>query len=368
MTERDGGEGPTDLLPQAPASLGIDASPSPEPAVAEPAREIASEIASAVPVTPAHGSATAPGPSVLEIRGLTKKYGSVSALSGLELTVRQGEVYGFLGRNGAGKSTTIRILMGITQKTSGTVALFGEAPGKTDLVRSRQRIGYVAQEQNFYGWMSPLGLARFVRAFFPTWDDAEFKRLSNKLELPLDRAVGTFSGGMRVKVALAIALAHRPPLLLLDEPTAGLDPVARREFLEIVRDESKSSGRTTFFSSHLVDEVELVAHRIGIVDGGRCRYEGGIKELGARVRLVTLAAHENLSVPMTAAALTARGLTVLHTDEHDGSLRFFVEADAPERFDALTAEASASEAMGSLTVTPLPLEEIFVAMVRRKTG
>lgn len=307
-----------------------------------------------------HPSASArePAPAILEIRGLTKKYGSVAALGGLDLTVRRGEVYGFLGRNGAGKSTTIRILMGITQKTSGSVTLFGET--ERNLVKARQRIGYVAQEQTFYGWMSPLALARFVRGFYPTWDDQEFRRLTTKLEVPIDRAIGTFSGGMRVKVALAVALSHRPPLLLLDEPTAGLDPVARREFLEIVRDEARSSGRTTFFSSHLVDEVELVAHRVGIVDGGKARYEGGIRELAARVRLLSRPLAFDTPLPMLSAALTSRGLKVLHHDEHEGMLRLYVEADDAARFDHLDVDTL------GVTVSLLPLEEIFVAMVRRR--
>lgn len=341
MSERDA----------APEPSEPNGSPLPEPIAADPP-VVDPSVVAPPPVV---------GPSILEVRGLTKKYGAVAALSGLDLTVRAGEVYGFLGRNGAGKSTTIRILMGITQKTGGTVALFGEPAGKTDLVRSRQRIGYVAQEQNFYGWMTPLALARFVRAFFPTWDDQEFRRLAAKLVLPLDRGIGTFSGGMRVKVALAIALAHRPPLLLLDEPTAGLDPVARREFLEIVSEESKASGRTTFFSSHLVDEVELVAHRVGIVDGGRARYEGPVKDLAARVRLVSVPGGE-AEPPMVRAALTARGFLILHDDEHDGVHRFYVEADDKARFEALRAEGL------NLTLSDLPLEEIFVAMVRRKAG
>lgn len=306
--------------------------------------------------------------SVLEVRGLTKHYGRVVALSGLDLTVTEGEVYGFLGRNGAGKSTTIRILMGITEATSGSLQLFGEPVG-LDLVRARQRIGYVAQEQSFYPWMTPHDLAGFVRAFFPRWDDAEFVRLVKRLDLPTDRKIGTFSGGMRVKTALAIALAHRPPLLLLDEPTAGLDPVARREFLELVRAEQKTSGHTTFFSSHLVDEVELVAHRVGIVDDGRMRFEGTIPSLGARVRLVTrtLAAEET---PDAARAwLVDNGFVVLRVEQGDPDesgtrlARFFVETTDPERLDHLAAEPELG-----FTVTQLPLEEIFIAMARRDSG
>jgi ABC-2 type transport system ATP-binding protein len=306
--------------------------------------------------------------AMLEVRGLVKRYGQLTALAGLDLTALEGEVYGFLGRNGAGKSTTIRILMGITEATSGSVRLFGEPMGG-DLVRARQRIGYVAQEQSFYPWMTPIDLARFVRAFFPRWDDAEFARLVKRLDLATDRKIGTFSGGMRVKTALAVALAHRPPLLLLDEPTAGLDPVARREFLELVRAEQKTSGHTTFFSSHLVDEVELVAHRVGIVDDGRMRFEGTIPSLGARVRLVTrmLAAEESADGPR--AWLVDNGFVVLRVEEGDRDdtgarlARFFVESSDPERLDALAAEPELG-----FGVTQLPLEEIFIAMARRDSG
>ncbi len=355
---------PSPPEPSAPVDVPADEALAPLDALAPPMMDAGEAGAPAAPslddIVPHQPRATPSeaAPAILEIRGLTKAYGAVHALRGLDLTVRRGEVYGFLGRNGAGKSTTIRILMGITQKTGGTVALFGET--ERNLVKARQRIGYVAQEQTFYAWMSPLALARFVRGFYPTWDDQEFRRLTTKLEVPIDRAIGTFSGGMRVKVALAVALSHRPPLLLLDEPTAGLDPVARREFLEIVRDESKASGRTTFFSSHLVDEVELVAHRVGIVDGGKTRYEGGIRELAARVRMLSRPLAIEASIPMLTAALAARGLTVLHHDEHDGMLRLYVEADDAQRFDHLDEDTL------GVSVSLLPLEEIFVAMVRRK--
>jgi ABC-2 type transport system ATP-binding protein len=249
--------------------------------------------------------------------------------------------------------------MGITEKTGGTVALFGEPPGSTDLVRARQRIGYVAQEQTFYGWMTPAQLGRFVGAFYPTWDAQEYRRLCTLLELPLDRKIQGFSGGMRVKVALALALAHRPPLLLLDEPTAGLDPVARRELLEIVESEARASGRTTFFSSHLIDEVELVAQRVGIVDGGKTRYEGSVRALGERVRLLTRPAAGARST--LTAALTVRGLRVLFTEERDGEDRLFVEADDPALFTSVAAEHA-------LAARPIDLEEIFIAMVRHSQG
>jgi ABC-2 type transport system ATP-binding protein len=245
--------------------------------------------------------------------------------------------------------------MGITQPSGGSVKMFGEAP--RDLVRWRQRIGYVAQEQSFYGWMTPRSIGRFVRGFFPTWDDAEYARLQATLDLPVDRRIRTFSGGMKVKLALCLALAHRPPLLVLDEPTAGLDPVARREFLEHVRDESEKHGRTTFFSSHLVDEIELVAKRVAILDEGRTRYEGDVRALVDRVRLVRVRAESEEAVSLDARIAEA-GLVPLYEETREAERRVFVEADDAARFEPAAALGIASE--------KLPLEEIFIAMVRRK--
>lgn len=318
--------------------------------------------------------------SVLAIRGLEKAYGRHHALRGLDLTVASGDVYGFLGRNGAGKSTTIRIVMGITLKSAGQVELFGK-PSDRDVVAARQSIGYVAQEQNFYGWMTPVVMSRFVRGFFPTWDEAEWNRVAKRLELPLDRKIGGFSGGTRVKLALALALAHRPPLLLLDEPTAGLDPVARREFLDIVREENRASGRTTFFSSHLVDEIERVSTKIGVVDGGKTRFEGTKDELLERVRF----AQVPRAVPRgeVEVLLATAGVRLLHAEDaalskadagDDVALylelapidRRTTEAEVFEHALAELVRAHAPDA--SVTLDRLPLEEAFIAFVRHTDG
>lgn len=298
-------------------------------------------------------------PDVIEVRGLEKRYGALQALRGLDLTVRPGDVYGFLGRNGAGKSTTIRILMGITRPSGGSVRMFGE-PGGRDLVSWRRRIGYVAQEQSFYGWMTPLTIGRFVRGFYPRWDDAEYTRLMRVLEVPTAQRIRTLSGGTKVKLALALALAHRPPLLLLDEPTAGLDPVARREFLEIVRDDAERSGRTTFFSSHLVDEIELVAKRVAIVDGGRARYEGDIASLVDRVRVVR--ASELAEPGPLHQAIAELELAIRHEEVREGERRIVVETDEPARYEVL------AQRLPDAVVELLPLEEVFIAMVRRGPG
>ena len=171
---------------------------------------------------------------VLRTHDLTLRYGANLAVDRLSLTVNRGEIYGFLGRNGAGKSTTIRMIMGICRSHSGTIEFNGQVLRRIGNAQKRS-IGYVSQEQFFYPWMTCKRIGRFVGGLFPTWDSSEFARLLEVLELPPDRKVSHLSGGMKVKLALALALAHRPEILILDEPTAGLDPVARREFLDIIR-------------------------------------------------------------------------------------------------------------------------------------
>ncbi len=287
--------------------------------------------------------------ALLDVRDLHKSYGRVRALEGLDLSVGRGEVYGFLGRNGAGKSTTIRILMGIAQPDRGEVVLFGER-ARGGHVKLREKIGYVAQEQTFYGWMDARRLGAFVGSFYPTFRAAELEQRCRQLDVPLDRKVQTFSGGMKVKLALALALSHRPPLLILDEPTAGLDPVARREFLEIVRTDADQTGRTTFFSTHLIDEVELVADRVGIVDGGRTRYEGPVAALAARVRVARGPA--DAEVPPILLD-PPEGIRTISNRVFRGERRVVLEADAAERWASIP-----------LALESLPLEEIFIEMVR----
>ena len=282
---------------------------------------------------------------VIEVEGLCKSYGPTEVLKGLDLSVERGQIYGFLGRNGAGKSTCIRILVGILVIDKGQVRLFGEPMG-TGNISLRSRIGYVAQEQNFYPWMTPRALGDFVRGFYPNWVDQLYDSLLSSLELPRDRKVGAFSGGMKAKQALALALSHRPPLLILDEPTAGLDPVARREFFRIVREETKEHGTTILFSSHLITEVERVSNQLGIIDGGVTHYQGSVTELALRVKSVRGLPPEWVAPPE---------MQVLRKDDEE-TVFFF---DSSEQLPHLLGEHP--EAYES----PLTLEDIFVELVTR---
>ena len=300
-------------------------------------------------------------PDVIRLRGLVKRYGAVEALRGLDLDVRPGQVYGFLGRNGAGKSTALRIIMGITLPTAGDVQIFGR-PLRGEDPGVRRRIGYVAQEQAFYGWMTPLGLGRFVSGFYPTWQDAEYRRLLGLLEIPADRRIQTFSGGTHAKLALAVALAHQPELLVLDEPTAGMDAVARREFLELVRLQAERTGRTTLFSSHLIDEVELAADTVGIIDGGRLLWQGPAGTLQAQFRRLVRAPSDPAAAapPLVGPdGLPLPGLHILE-DRQEGSRRtLLVRATDPAVLEALAAATPDWQ-------RSIPsLEDVFVALVRK---
>ncbi|MDF1756404.1 MAG: ABC transporter ATP-binding protein [Verrucomicrobiales bacterium] len=225
---------------------------------------------------------------ILKVRDLKRSYGNFVAVDGLNLQVNEGEIYGFLGVNGAGKTTTIRMLMGIIAPESGTIELMGETSRRTTL-KQKQKIGYVSQEQVFYPWMTARMLGKFVGGLYPEWDKQEFERLLNILEVPPNRKSSQLSGGMRVKLALALALAPRPSLLILDEPTAGMDPVARREFLDIIEHQAREYGRTTFFSTHLLNEVERAADRVGIIHRGKQRFEGDLSLLQSRVKKIKVA-------------------------------------------------------------------------------
>lgn len=273
----------------------------------------------------------------IRLTDLCVRYGRIRALDGLTLALARGEIYGFLGRNGAGKTTTLRVLMGIVRADSGTIELFGKAM-KHVSVATKRSIGYVSQEQNFYPWMTPLQLGRFVSAFYPTWDQEEYTRLLRVLDVPPDRRSGILSGGTRTKLGLALALAPRPPLLLLDEPTAGLDPVARREFNDLVAKMAAERATTVLLSSHLVDEVEGIATRVGIVHVGRTSIEGRVDELRERVRRV-------------------RSQTPLELPH--GFVR--VRGDVWQADGALWSTASWPD---GTSVEVLTLEEIFLAFAR----
>ena len=285
---------------------------------------------------------------LLSTTDLTLRYGSYLAVDRLSLNVPEGKIYGFLGRNGAGKTSTIRMMMGIVRPDHGTIQFCGRTIQRIGN-KEKQQIGYVSQEQFFYPWMKCQRLGKFVSGFFPDWDAREFDRLLDVLDLPANRKVAHLSGGMKVKLALALALSHRPRILILDEPTAGLDPVARREFLDVIRSQADHDGRTTFFSSHLIDEVERVADRVGVIHQGRLRYEGDLDLMRRSVRYLT-ADRDQFS--QAYERLCSWGLSFLRHDADDPRRSWF--QGSPEAW-------AVAETHGWRGTTST-LEDAFIAM------
>lgn len=214
---------------------------------------------------------------IIETNRLTKRYGEIEAVKDLDLVVEQGEIFGFLGPNGAGKTTTIKMFLNLVRPTAGSAKVFNLDIGK-DSVAIRLRIGYVSEEANMYEWMTPDQLLDFVQGFYGARDAERKKTLAEQFDLPMDRKIKTFSRGMKQKLYLMQALIHDPELLVLDEPTTGLDPIIRNEVLEMIKKE-KEKGRTVFLSSHVLSEVEKVCDTVGILREGRLLTSKKLSEL-----------------------------------------------------------------------------------------
>src|SRR3990172_4626267 len=203
---------------------------------------------------------------------LTKHYNGLGVVASLSLRVPAGSVYGLLGRNGAGKSTAIKMLMGMVRPDSGSATLLGE-DFATLSNATRARIAYLAEGHPLYSWMTIDEAIRFTRAFYPRWNDSLVDQILDHFELPRRQKFRRLSRGQQAQVSLALAVAPDPELLVLDDPTLGLDTVVRRDFLESLIQIIQRQGRTILFSSHILGDVERVADRIGIMVGGVLRVD-----------------------------------------------------------------------------------------------
>ena len=206
--------------------------------------------------------------SVITVSGLTRRFGAKTALASVSFSISRGAVYGLVGENGAGKTTLIKHILGLLRAQSGSVSVFGLDP-VADPVGVLSRIGYLSEERDLPGWMRVDELMRYSRAFYPAWDDAYAGELRQAFALDASATIGNLSKGQKARVGLLIALAYRPELLVLDEPSTGLDPVVRRDILDAIIRTIADEGRTVLFSSHLLDEVERVADHVTMISHGR---------------------------------------------------------------------------------------------------
>ena len=293
--------------------------------------------------------ATSNGQYAIETEGLSKRFRKRMAVDSLSLRVPKGSVFAFLGRNGAGKTTTIRMLLNQLDRTRGEARILGLDCARQSL-DIRRRVGYVAEGQKMYDWMTVDEIIWFCKGFYPAWDDAFAAQLKSKLELDGKAKLGQMSRGTQAKVALLLAMAHRPELLILDEPTAGLDVVVRRDFLEGVIQLIQEEGRTMFFSSHLVHEVERVADWVGIIDEGKLISCSGIEDLKAGVKRLVM----RFEKPTDSFASVPG---VLHFEKSGSEAAVTVQGFSD-------ATMAAAKALGpiDLRVEDLGLEDVFVAL------
>jgi ABC-2 type transport system ATP-binding protein len=304
--------------------------------------------------------------------GLTKHYPGVAALTDLTLDVPSGSIFGFLGPNGAGKSTTLKVLAGLSRPTSGSATVAGVPVGAGPAYR--RHVGYLAQEPQFYDWMSGRETLRFVASLFGGGDaartgiDAILARVG--LADAADRRTSTYSGGMRQRLGIAQALVGDPSVLLLDEPVSALDPIGRREVLDLMRE--LRGEVTVFYSTHILDDVERVSDHVAILDGGRLVQASPTAELLAGFGRDELRVAIGGADDSTAIALAGLpGIASVEPTGRDGEIRTYLVRLEPGVTTAVQAAITRFGADRGLAITEnhlvhVGLEDAFLRLVSTK--
>jgi ABC-2 type transport system ATP-binding protein len=285
------------------------------------------------------------------IEHLTKHYGARPVVNRLNLRIAAGSVYGLLGRNGAGKSTLIKMLLGMVAPDGGSATLLGNDCQRLTPA-DRARIAYLAEGHPLYRWMSVGQAVRFARGFCTVWNDDFLKGILDHFDISPSAKIGRLSNGQRAQVSLALALAPDPELLILDDPTLGLDTVVRRDFLESIIQLIQRSGRTILFSSHILGDVERVADRIGVMVDGVMRVDCPTDRFKSALRSVSL--------EFVGAAPEFPACAGLVSQQRRGNRLELVVVDFGDEHRAL------SESLGavSIDVETMNLEDAFVAYTR----
>lgn len=238
--------------------------------------------------------------SVIETKDLRKQYGPIEALKGVSLTVEPGQIYGLLGQNGAGKSTMVKILLGIVKKTDGEATLLGAEAGTTEV---RKRVGYLPEDHQFPGYHSAISLLHYYGELYGMSRPERVERMGAALDIVglAKRAkskIKTYSKGMKQRLGIAQAFFHDPEVIFLDEPTDGVDPVGRKEIRELLHT-LKGEGRTIFVNSHLLGEVEMMSDRVAIIHQGEMVREGTVADLTRRANRYEIGLEKGADFPVT---------------------------------------------------------------------
>jgi ABC-2 type transport system ATP-binding protein len=285
--------------------------------------------------------------NIIEVDHLTKYYGKARGIVDVSFTEKEGEIFGFIGPNGAGKSTTIRLLLSLIHPTSGEARVFGKDVRKYGS-EIRQSIGYLPSEVYYYEGMKVIDLLKYSASFYQGDFAERMKRLSDIMELELNRRISDLSYGNKKKVGIVQGLLHRPKLLLLDEPTSGLDPLMQRKFFDLIREEN-ANGVTVFFSSHILSEVQRLCSRVAIIKEGRIVEVSNIRSLQQNNYKKISLTGENLEPEL----FELPGVTNLQKE--NGSLNFFYKGDIN-----LILQKVNSLALTDINIEEPTLEEIFM--------
>jgi ABC-2 type transport system ATP-binding protein len=290
--------------------------------------------------------------AVIETAGLTKRYDRTYAVRDLNLTAHPGRITAFLGLNGAGKSTTIRMLLGMVKPSEGSGTVLGRRiDNPAESVALRRDVAYVSEDKRLYNYMTVHQLIRFTSGFFPGWHDDIANALLRRFELPAGRKVRHLSKGMRTKLALLLAIARRPALLILDEPSEGLDPLGVEQLLEVLVAQC-AEGTSVFFSSHQIEEVERVSDQVCVIHHGHLVLDASLDDLRESWRRVEVV----LPGGVQAEDFAMRGVERVRTHGQQMSVV------ASGNVDAIVARASEWGA-SAIDVKPLRLREIFLETI-----
>lgn len=287
--------------------------------------------------------------NIIQTTDLHKDFKDHRVLTGLNLTIETGQVVGLLGVNGSGKSTLIKCLLGLLKTTSGSCSIFSD--NSWDLSESsKSRLGYVSQEFVLLPWMTVKAMTEYTGAFYEHWDYAYVTLLLKEWNLDESQRVGALSVGQRQKLAVILALGHHPELLILDEPVASLDPVARRQFLQSLIEFTENKEHTILFSTHITSDLERIASHVVFLEEGKVGFSGELDLLKQQVKRIRVSAEQdlplNLNIPGTLRS------------EVDGKHALLAVKD----FHAVEMDSLARDLHATITVEDLNLEEIFLEL------
>jgi ABC-2 type transport system ATP-binding protein len=257
--------------------------------------------------------------NAIEAEGLGKRYRRRWALQDCTIAIPAGHVVGLVGANGAGKTTLMHLVVGLLRPTTGSATVFGHAPASGP--EQLARVGFLAQEAPLYGTLSVADHLRLGRAMNPDWDDGAAWARIERLGFDPSQRAGQLSGGQRAQLALTVAVAKRPELLLLDEPVAGLDPLARREFLQHLNETVAEHHLSVVLSSHLISDIEKVCDYLIVLAASRMRLSGDVRELLATHKCLSGARRDTINLPS--------GVEVIDTNHSDGQTTVIVRTSSP---------------------------------------